>query len=136
MSLFFLYLFYSTDFTVFTIFTDFSFFTFTILSCLFLFIYIASDVNNIFTILFFSSHLHPFLLYAKHQQNTNQEKSQRIKPHKKTAKNKNLHSCFSQFFKGANQNRTGDRGVADLCLTAWLWRLTQYSSPDCPRESF
>ena len=21
---------------------------------------------------------------------------------------------------GATQNRTGDRGVADLCLTAWL----------------
>lgn len=29
---------------------------------------------------------------------------------------------YSLFQKGANQNRTGDRGVADLCLTAWLWR--------------
>ena len=26
--------------------------------------------------------------------------------------------------RGANQIRTGDRGVADLCLTAWPWRLT------------
>ena len=25
-------------------------------------------------------------------------------------------------FGGATQNRTGDRGVADLCLTAWPWR--------------
>ena len=28
-------------------------------------------------------------------------------------------------FRGVNQNRTGDRGVADLCLTAWLWRHIQ-----------
>ena len=26
------------------------------------------------------------------------------------------------FFGGATRNRTGDRGVADLCLTAWPWR--------------
>ena len=26
-------------------------------------------------------------------------------------------------FGGATRNRTGDRGVADLCLTAWPWRL-------------
>ena len=25
-------------------------------------------------------------------------------------------------FGGATQTRTGDKGVADLCLTAWLWR--------------
>ncbi len=25
-------------------------------------------------------------------------------------------------FGGATQNRTGGKGVADLCLTAWLWR--------------
>ena len=25
-------------------------------------------------------------------------------------------------FGGATRNRTGDRGVADLCLTAWPWR--------------
>ena len=24
--------------------------------------------------------------------------------------------------RGANQIRTGDRGVADLCLTTWPWR--------------
>ena len=24
---------------------------------------------------------------------------------------------------GATRNRTGDEGFADLCLTAWLWRL-------------
>ena len=28
-----------------------------------------------------------------------------------------------RFFRGANQIRTGDRGVADLCLTTWPWRL-------------
>ena len=28
---------------------------------------------------------------------------------------------LSEFFGGATQNRTGDKGVADLCLTAWLW---------------
>lgn len=27
------------------------------------------------------------------------------------------------FFRGDNQIRTGDRGVADLCLTTWLCRL-------------
>ena len=26
------------------------------------------------------------------------------------------------FFGGATRNRTGDKGFADLCLTAWLWR--------------
>ena len=32
---------------------------------------------------------------------------------------------FQDFlFRGANQIRTGDRGVADLCLTTWLWRLS------------
>ena len=25
-------------------------------------------------------------------------------------------------YKGATRNRTGDEGVADLCLTSWLWR--------------
>ena len=24
---------------------------------------------------------------------------------------------------GTTRNRTGDKGFADLCLTAWLWRL-------------
>ena len=33
---------------------------------------------------------------------------------------------YSLFQKGANQNRTGDRGVADLCLTAWLWRRIEH----------
>ena len=28
--------------------------------------------------------------------------------------------------RGANQNRTGDTGVADPCLTAWLWRHVQF----------
>ena len=28
----------------------------------------------------------------------------------------------SFLFGGATRNRTGDRGVADLCLTAWPWR--------------
>ena len=32
-------------------------------------------------------------------------------------------SRFSLLFVGgATRNRTGDRGVADLCLTAWPWR--------------
>ena len=26
------------------------------------------------------------------------------------------------FLLGATRNRTGDKGFADLCLTAWLWR--------------
>ena len=30
------------------------------------------------------------------------------------------------FLRGANQIRTGDRGVADLCLTTWLWRRILY----------
>ena len=29
---------------------------------------------------------------------------------------------YPSFFGGATRNRTGDRGVADLCLTAWPWR--------------
>ena len=33
-----------------------------------------------------------------------------------------LKAMLSGFFGGATRNRTGDRGVADLCLTAWLWR--------------
>ena len=36
---------------------------------------------------------------------------------KKAARNVQL------FFRGDNQIRTGDRGVADLCLTTWLCRL-------------
>ena len=28
---------------------------------------------------------------------------------------------LSEFFGGATQIWTGDRGVADLCLTTWLW---------------
>ena len=31
-----------------------------------------------------------------------------------------LRSAFC--FGGATRNRTGDKGFADLCLTAWLWR--------------
>ena len=27
---------------------------------------------------------------------------------------------------GATRNRTGDKGFADLCLTAWLWRRIQF----------
>ena len=30
-----------------------------------------------------------------------------------------LKAELSGFFGGATRNRTGDRGVADLCLTAW-----------------
>ena len=30
--------------------------------------------------------------------------------------------CFQISPRGANQIWTGDRGVADLCLTTWLWR--------------
>ena len=28
---------------------------------------------------------------------------------------------------GATRNRTGDEGFADLCLTAWLWRLMSHT---------
>ena len=31
-------------------------------------------------------------------------------------------------FGGATRNRTGDKGFADLCLTAWLWRLMKKST--------
>ncbi len=38
-----------------------------------------------------------------------------------------LKALLSGFFGGATRNRTGDEGVADLCLTAWLWRRIIYS---------
>ena len=41
-------------------------------------------------------------------------------------KNKALAETSALFFGGATQNRTGDRGVADLCLTAWPWRRIQF----------
>ena len=41
--------------------------------------------------------------------------NRRVKSTKKAA-------CATFLFGGATQNRTGDKGVADLCLTAWLWR--------------
>ena len=31
------------------------------------------------------------------------------------------------FYRGANQIWTGDRGVADLCLTTWLWRRIYFA---------
>ena len=34
-----------------------------------------------------------------------------------------------QYNRGDNRNRTGDRGVADLCLTAWLCRLNNIKAP-------
>ncbi len=36
--------------------------------------------------------------------------------------------------KGATRNRTGDKGFADLCLTAWLWRHQHkyYITPAAP----
>ena len=40
-------------------------------------------------------------------------------------KRASLSTC-SLFSGGATQNRTGDRGVADLCLTAWPWRRIQF----------
>ena len=36
-----------------------------------------------------------------------------------------LLGCFC--FGGATRNRTGDKGFADLCLTAWLWRLISHT---------
>ena len=41
--------------------------------------------------------------------------------------NEKNHRDCDGFFGGATRNRTGDEGVADLCLTAWLWRLIIYS---------
>ncbi len=35
---------------------------------------------------------------------------------------KNTHKGCFPCFGGATRNRTGDKGFADLCLTAWLWR--------------
>ena len=45
---------------------------------------------------------------------------------------------ISQEFQGANQIRTGDRGVADLCLTTWPWRLKlfDYSTGKFTRQEF
>ena len=37
-----------------------------------------------------------------------------------------LLGCFC--FGGATRNRTGDKGFADLCLTAWLWRLISHTT--------
>ncbi len=33
---------------------------------------------------------------------------------------------FGAFFGGATRNRTGDKGFADPCLTAWPWRRILY----------
>ena len=33
---------------------------------------------------------------------------------------------FGACFGGATRNRTGDKGFADPCLTAWPWRRTLY----------
>ena len=40
------------------------------------------------------------------------------------------HLLVSCFFGGATRNRTGDRGVADLCLTAWPSRLIAVGGAD------
>ena len=38
--------------------------------------------------------------------------------------NKNPSTFVNGFsFGGATRNRTGDKGFADPCLTAWLWRI-------------
>ena len=49
--------------------------------------------------------------------------------------NEKIHRDCDGFFGGATRNRTGDRGVADLCLTAWLWRRIQLGKGegDLPR---
>ena len=36
------------------------------------------------------------------------------------------HERLSGLLRGANQIWTGDQGVADLCLTAWLWHHILY----------
>ena len=41
----------------------------------------------------------------------------------RTQTQKERHDFHRVFlFAGATRNRTGDKGFADLCLTAWLWR--------------
>ena len=37
---------------------------------------------------------------------------------------------LSDFFGGATRNRTGDKGFADPCLTAWPWRLIKLTNAD------
>ena len=39
-----------------------------------------------------------------------------------SAYQKGIYILDCKRFGGATQNRTGGKGVADLCLTAWLWR--------------
>ena len=42
--------------------------------------------------------------------------------------------CFTVFsyckYGGATRNRTGDKGFADPCLTAWPWRLIKLTNAD------
>ena len=50
-------------------------------------------------------------------------------PQGQTSFQKQKHFLRSAFvFGGATRNRTGDKGFADLCLTAWLWRHIIFSS--------
>ena len=45
-----------------------------------------------------------------------------------SASQKRIYIIKLYTFGGATQNRTGGKGVADLCLTAWLWRhITAYA---------
>ena len=39
-----------------------------------------------------------------------------------TAKKNGYPNGYPFFFGGATRNRTGDKGFADPCLTAWPWR--------------
>ena len=51
--------------------------------------------------------------------------------------NKNPLSYENGFsFGGATRNRTGDRGVADLCLTAWPWRRIKFYNIIAPDGGF
>ena len=49
-----------------------------------------------------------------------------------TNKKKELTIKISSFIGGATRNRTGDRGVADLCLTAWPWRRSSRNGERFP----
>ena len=41
-----------------------------------------------------------------------------------------LKAMLSGFFGGATRNRTGDKGFADPCLTAWPWRRINVTNAD------
>ena len=65
-------------------------------------------------------------------------------PIRVVATKKKASKWMLSFFGGATRNRFGDKGFADLCLTAWLWRncfiyqvfLIAFLLPNAPETNF